>query len=139
MLSRIAMPWFYKSWAVCIISASILISLSGAKSDPIGNSMDDDGVFRPPQPTQRQPTPEITIPPDYPRDAKEKQVSGYVEIRFQLGADGSVINPEILKEYPVGFHLGTAALDAFKRWKFKATGIYFKEQWWVYRIDFPGS
>lgn len=58
------------------------------------------------------------VSPIFPRRAKIKKLSGYVELIFDIAKDGSVQNVKILKQNP-GTTFEKASLKAIKRWRFK--------------------
>ena len=78
----------------------------------------------PPPPTPRAlrvggevvaPTKIHDVSPEYPRMARDAKIQGIVIIQATIGADGSVVDAEVLR--PVPF-LSQAALDAVRQWRF---------------------
>ena len=55
------------------------------------------------------------VSPEYPRMARDAKIQGIVIIQATIGADGSVVDAEVLR--PVAF-LSQAALDAVRQWRF---------------------
>jgi protein TonB len=58
----------------------------------------------------------VNVPPVYPDVAKSARVQGVVILDVLIGADGSVIDAQILRSIPL---LDAAALDAVRQWKFR--------------------
>lgn len=65
------------------------------------------------------------IPPAYPQDALEKEISGRVKAVLTVDEDGKVTEVRLTSESPQGFGFGEAARDAFLQW--------------VYPHDVPGD
>ncbi len=58
------------------------------------------------------------VPPAFPPDAVRKRVSGWVEVRFTVGPQGTVTAAEVLRAQPARM-FDRAALEAVKQWKFE--------------------
>ena len=56
--------------------------------------------------------------PKYPRRAKFKRKEGFVQLQFQIDANGHVKNPMVIKAEPIGL-FEESAIKAIKRWRFK--------------------
>lgn len=55
--------------------------------------------------------------PDYPAALLAARIEGYVEVEFELAADGSVAHARVINAMPRG-EFESAALAAIRRWKF---------------------
>ena len=55
------------------------------------------------------------IAPEYPRMARDAKIQGIVIIQATIGADGRVVDAEVLRPIPF---LSQAALDAVRQWRF---------------------
>lgn len=62
--------------------------------------------------------PLFTIPPNYPRMAKRRNIQGYVILNFTIDKKGNVKNIIIKEAKPKGY-FEKAAKQAMLRWKFK--------------------
>ena len=60
----------------------------------------------------------IKTNPVYPFKAQQRDIEGYVTIRFLVAVDGSVSRPEILDSRPKGL-FEQAVLKVFPSWKFR--------------------
>lgn len=58
------------------------------------------------------------IAPDFPRAAREKGITGWVDVQFVVRTDGSVGDANIVGAAPVGV-FEQAALDAVRRWRYR--------------------
>jgi protein TonB len=67
--------------------------------------------------TDRDAAPQVRIQPDYPMQARQKKIEGWVDVQFTVGADGSVRNPVVLNAQPKGI-FEKAALQSVKGWKY---------------------
>jgi protein TonB len=67
--------------------------------------------------TDRDAVPQVRIQPDYPIQARQKGIEGWVDVQFSVGPDGSVRNPVVLNAQPKSIFDG-AALQAIKGWKY---------------------
>jgi protein TonB len=65
----------------------------------------------------RDAVPQVRIQPDYPMQARQKGIEGWVDVQFTVGADGSVRNPVVLDAQPKSI-FDSAALQAVKGWKY---------------------
>jgi protein TonB len=65
----------------------------------------------------RDAVPQVRIQPDYPIQARQKGIEGWVDIQFTVGADGSVRNPVVVDAEPESI-FDRAALQAVKGWKY---------------------
>ena len=61
--------------------------------------------------------PQVRIQPDYPIQARQKGIEGWVDVQFTVGADGSVRDPVVLGAEPKAI-FDRAALQAVKGWKY---------------------
>lgn len=62
--------------------------------------------------------PIATMKPSHPKEAKEKNLSGYVDIDFIVNPDGSVSDAKIIASSPSGV-FDTSALAAIAKWRFR--------------------
>jgi protein TonB len=67
--------------------------------------------------TDRDATPQVRIQPDYPMQARQKKIEGWVDVQFTVGSDGSVRDPVVLGAQPKGI-FEKAALQSVKGWKY---------------------
>lgn len=58
----------------------------------------------------------------YPHAAKAEGIEGYVVIRYDVTAEGTVINAEVVEAEPEGVFEG-AALASIVRWRFRAATV----------------
>ena len=65
----------------------------------------------------RDAVPQVRIEPDYPIQARQKKIEGWVDVQFTVGADGSVRDPVVLNAEPRTI-FDRAALQAIKGWKY---------------------
>jgi protein TonB len=65
----------------------------------------------------RDAVPQVRIQPDYPVQARQKGIEGWVDVQFSVGMDGSVRNPVVLNAQPKAI-FDRAALQAVKGWKY---------------------
>lgn len=63
--------------------------------------------------------PLLRIPPRYPMRAANRHIEGWVKVEFTITEQGTVKNPVVIDSQP-GKIFDRAALQAIKRWKFKA-------------------
>jgi len=77
----------------------------GAASLAVGGGVDRDAV------------PQVRIQPDYPIQARQRKIEGWVDVQFTVGADGSVRNPIVIGAEPKAL-FDRAALQAVKGWKY---------------------
>ncbi len=66
--------------------------------------------------------PLVRIPPRYPMRAANRRVEGWVKVEFTITKDGSVKDAIVVDAQPDKV-FNRAALQAIKRWKFKAKVI----------------
>ena len=66
--------------------------------------------------------PLVRIPPRYPRRAANRGIEGWVKIEFTITGQGTVKDAVVVEAQP-GNTFNRAALQAIKRWKFKAKVI----------------
>ena len=81
--------------------------------------------------------PLVRINPQYPRAELLSGVEGYVKVRFTVNEDGTVSKPSVVESRPPRV-FDRAALNAIKKWKFKAkvvNGVAVKQDG-VQVIDF---
>ncbi len=57
-------------------------------------------------------------PPSFPVVARERGITGWVEIQFTVKTDGSVDDINVVGAQPVGV-FEQAALDAARKWRYK--------------------
>lgn len=62
--------------------------------------------------------PIFTIPPNYPRLAKRRNIQGYIILNFTIDKKGNVKNIEVKEAKPQGY-FERAAKEAISKWKFK--------------------
>jgi len=65
----------------------------------------------------RDAVPQVRIQPDYPIQARQKRIEGWVDVQFTVGSDGSVRDPIVLNAEPKAI-FDRAALQAVKGWKY---------------------
>ena len=73
------------------------------------------------------------IEPRYPTQAAEQGISGYVQVKFDVDAQGKVINASVIKSYPEQV-FDKEAIRALQQWQYTATGIEHKAQ--LVQLDF---
>ncbi|MCK4840982.1 MAG: energy transducer TonB [Methylococcales bacterium] len=66
--------------------------------------------------------PLVRIPPRYPMRAANRGIEGWVKIEFTITEQGTVKDPKVIDAMP-GKIFDRAALQAIRRWKFKAKVI----------------
>ncbi|WP_251359304.1 TonB family protein [Kangiella sp. TOML190] len=74
------------------------------------------------KPVAPQAIPLATYPPEYPKDAIENNVQGFVEYQFDLDANGYPSNFKLLRSEPEGV-FDDAAYAALQKWRFDANGL----------------
>ena len=57
-------------------------------------------------------------PPEFPRQASEKSLTGWVDVQFLVRSDGSVSDVSVVGADPVGV-FETPAMDAVRKWKYE--------------------
>jgi protein TonB len=67
--------------------------------------------------TDRDAVPQVRIQPDYPIQARQKGIEGWVDVQFNVGADGSVRNAVVVAAEPKAI-FDSAALQAVRGWKY---------------------
>jgi protein TonB len=67
--------------------------------------------------TDRDVVPQVRIQPDYPIQARQKGIEGWVDVRFTVAADGSVRDPVVVDAQPRKI-FDRAAIQAVKGWKY---------------------
>jgi protein TonB len=67
--------------------------------------------------SDRDAVPHVRIQPDYPIQARQKGIEGWVDVQFTVGTDGSVRNAIVLGAEPESI-FDAAALQAVKGWKY---------------------
>jgi protein TonB len=65
----------------------------------------------------RDVVPQVRIQPDYPIQARQKRIEGWVDVRFTVAADGSVRDPVVVKAEPASI-FDRAAVQAVRGWKY---------------------
>lgn len=80
------------------------------------------------------------IPPRYPMRAANRRIEGWVKIEFTISEQGTVKDPVVVDSQPEKI-FNRAALQAIKRWKFKAKIIDGEafEQRAVQKLEFKLS
>jgi protein TonB len=58
------------------------------------------------------------VPPNFPASAKQRALSGWVDVQFMVRADGSVSDVAIIGAEPVGV-FEQAATDAVRKWRYR--------------------
>ena len=71
--------------------------------------------------------PVVRIEPHYPVQAAQQGIAGYVQIQFDVDAQGNVINADVIKAVPEQV-FAKEALVAVQQWKYTATGQLHKAQ-----------
>ncbi|WP_448565866.1 TonB family protein [Thalassotalea ganghwensis] len=61
----------------------------------------------------------VRIPPNYPMDAAQKGIQGWVKLQFDINKVGQVINVEVIDSQPSRI-FDREAKKALKKWKYKA-------------------
>ncbi len=72
-------------------------------------------------------TPVSRVEPRYPLAAAQQGIAGYVQIQFDVDAQGNVINADVIKAVPEQV-FAKEALFAVQQWKYTATGQLHKAQ-----------
>lgn len=67
------------------------------------------------------------VEPRYPQAAAKQGIAGYVQIQFDVDAQGNVINADVIKAVPEQV-FAKEALFAVQQWKYTATGQLHKAQ-----------
>ncbi len=67
--------------------------------------------------SDRDAVPQVRIQPDYPIQARQKGIEGWVDVQFTVGADGSVRNAVVVNAEPKRI-FDRAAIQAVKGWKY---------------------
>jgi protein TonB len=67
--------------------------------------------------SDRDVLPQVRIQPDYPIQARQKGIEGWVDVQFTVGADGSVRDPFVVAAQPERI-FDRAALQAVRSWKY---------------------
>jgi protein TonB len=67
--------------------------------------------------SDRDCVPQVRIQPDYPIQARQRGIEGWVDVRFNVGADGSVRNPVAVNADPKQI-FDRNAVQAVKGWKY---------------------
>ncbi|MDH5737711.1 MAG: TonB family protein [Gammaproteobacteria bacterium] len=60
----------------------------------------------------------LTITPEYPRIAVDRNLDGYVIVEFDISETGRVINPRVIESHP-GTLFNRSALKAISRFRYK--------------------
>ncbi len=79
--------------------------IGGASDLAVGGGVDRDAV------------PQVRIQPDYPIQARQKKIEGWVDLKFTVAIDGSVRDPIVIGAEPVAI-FDRAAIQAVKGWKY---------------------
>jgi protein TonB len=67
--------------------------------------------------SDRDVLPQVRIDPDYPIQARQKGIEGWVDVEFTVGPDGSVRDPFVVAADPERI-FDRAALQAVKGWRY---------------------
>jgi protein TonB len=67
--------------------------------------------------SDRAAVPQVRIQPDYPIQARQKRIEGWVDVQFTIATDGSVRDPVVLNAEPRGI-FDRSALQSVKGWKY---------------------
>ena len=67
--------------------------------------------------SDRDCVPQVRIQPDYPIQARQRGIEGWVDVQFKIGADGSIRNPVAVSADPKQL-FDRAAIQAVKGWKY---------------------
>jgi bla regulator protein blaR1 len=67
------------------------------------------------------------VEPRYPLQAAQQGISGYVQIKFDVDAQGKVVNASVIKSSPEQV-FDKEALHALQQWRYTATGVEHKAQ-----------
>ena len=67
--------------------------------------------------SDRDAVPQVRIQPDYPIQARQRRIEGWVDVSFTVSADGSVRDPVVIGAEPKAI-FDRAALQAVKGWKY---------------------
>jgi len=65
----------------------------------------------------RDAVPQVRIQPDYPIQARQKRIEGWVDVQFTVASDGSVRDPIVLNAEPKAI-FDREAIRAVKGWKY---------------------
>ncbi|MCB9641434.1 MAG: energy transducer TonB [Myxococcales bacterium] len=84
--------------------------LVGQAADASKLVMTEDSVDTPPRAVHR-------VAAAYPARARARNVTGYVKLRLLIGADGSVLEADVVEAQPTGV-FEQAALQAVRQWRF---------------------
>ena len=61
--------------------------------------------------------PILKVNPEYPKQAKEKGIEGWVMFKFKVGEEGKPINVKVVDSHPRGMFVPEAK-SAFRKWRF---------------------
>lgn len=56
--------------------------------------------------------------PEYPRGAEKRGIEGFVNLKFNIDADGNVVSPQVTEASPPGV-FDAAAIEALSKWKYE--------------------
>jgi len=98
------------SWALSADGAPGGGALARALEQELEQILDERSVERAPRPMRK-------IAPVYPRDAEDRGVTGFVQLRILIGKDGGVERIEVVSSSPRGV-FDAAARDAVGQWRF---------------------
>ncbi len=65
----------------------------------------------------RDVVPLVRVDPEYPPQAKQRRIEGYVDIEFTIGSAGTVQNPKVIAARPTSV-FERSALRAVRRWRY---------------------
>jgi protein TonB len=69
-------------------------------------------------PSDTEAVPVVRIDPIYPPLAAQRNLEGWVSIKFDIGPSGNVLNPKVIGADPPRI-FDDAAINAVKKWKYK--------------------
>ena len=58
------------------------------------------------------------VPPEFPLAARERAISGWVDVQFMVNTDGSVSDPAVVRAEPAGL-FDQPATEAVRKWRYR--------------------
>lgn len=95
----------------------------------VGLNIDPDGGFRSDSDVQ----PIVRIPPQYPNNAAERGIEGWVLIEFTVTETGAVVDPVVIDAEPPST-FNRAARRAVVKWKYKPMMVNGKPVRWKVQV-----
>jgi TonB family protein len=92
---------------------------AGATGIEQASSLEQERVFQLPPPAAEDGV-LYRVEPDYPEEARQKQIQGTVVLEVRIGRDGAVQDMQLMSGQPL---LAQAAMDAVKQWRFKQRAV----------------